>query len=214
MEKIEIKKKTTQNRARRLCSNPQSSLLDLCVGVVFPPPPCLSTSWRWVPSASASFDTESLGSLSRRVFRHVGTGIPPPPCLSTRSRWVPSAAVSFDKSALGSLHLRIFRHGSLHLRVFRHVGAGIPPPPRLPTRSRWVPSASVPFDTLALGSLRLRRWVVGLPPCLVRGGLAALSCGSCGHPRSVTRGWARRVILWDAVSSWGTFRRFHQWEGG
>jgi hypothetical protein len=110
-----------KNRARRLCSTPQSSSLGPLhfgivrrVGVVFPSPPRLLTLWRWVSFASVSFDTLALGS---------------------------SASASFDTLALGSLRLC----------VVKHVGVGFPPPPRLSTRGRWVPSASVSFDTLALG---------------------------------------------------------------
>ena len=123
-----------KNRARRLCSTPQSSSLGPLhfgivrrVGVVFPSPPRLLTLWRWV----------SFASVSSTLWRWV----PPPPRRSTRWRWVPSASASLNTLALGSLRLC----------VFRHVDVGFPPPPRLSTHGCWVPSASVSFDTLALG---------------------------------------------------------------
>ena len=71
-------------------------------------PLCLSTCWRWVPSASVSFDTLGLGFLRLHVFRQlgVGVGLPPPPRLSTPWHWAPSASAFFDALALGSLRLR------------------------------------------------------------------------------------------------------------
>jgi hypothetical protein len=180
--------------------------------------------------AALSFDVLALGSLRLRVFRHVGVGFPPPPRLSTAWRWgwVASASASFDTLALGpsaSASFDTLALGCPRLRVFRHLGIGPPPPPRLSTPWRWVASASASFDTLALGPLRLRvfrRLGVGfpsppslggcLPPCLVCGGLAAPSCGSCGHRKSGAqrldsqcRSVVRLVVVGDvsAVSPMG-----------
>ena len=127
--------------------------------------------------AALSFDVLALGSLRLRVFRHVGVGFPPPPRLSTAWRWgwVASASASFDTLALGPLRLR----------VFRRLGVGFPSPP-------------------SLGGC--------LPPCLVCGGLAAPSCGSCGHRKSGAqrldsqcRSVVRLVVVGDvsAVSPMG-----------